>query len=147
MAYSHYNIQPQVIEPSWIESFADLFIVSLYGGMVAYTHLYIHPLPLFVQLIATGLLAFFLGTLGPQVDEIVEWLFFFSFGVILASLSPQIFDFFKTGHYSIGQIVQLSRQSLPYLLQILSPWTFALPMGLAFYKISHHQHYRHSRFF
>ena len=132
---------------SLLVSSADLLILFLYGGALSYTSSFIMPIDMTSQLIASGLLAFILGCFGPSLDEMFEWILFFSLGVFIAKLVPQIQEYSNSGNYSLGQIILTCKQTFPYCLQLLTPWAVAIPLGLSFYKVTAHQYYKHARFF
>ncbi len=136
-------------QPSLLVSVGDLFILFLYSFALCYVHAHVHPLSLNLQIVISGFLAFVLGTLGPSLEDLLEWLLFFSLGVFTALLSPQITHLYRTGEYSIDTMLLTCKQALPYYLQIMSPWTIALPLGLMFFRLSYQRsiYYRHSRFF
>jgi len=132
---------------SFLVSVADLFIISIYGGTLFYVSHFIIPLSTTEQLGASAFLAFTLGSLGPEVDEIVEWILFFALGIFAASIVPQFNHYMAHGTYDLNNVLLAFKQALPYSLQILSPWTLMLPLGLAFHKMSHKKYYHHPRFF
>ena len=132
---------------SIIVSLADLLILFLYGGSLYYTDQFIYPIEMSILLVASGFLAFTLGSLGPSPEEVFEWMLFFCLGILTAALSPQIVSYYQTGQYNLDSLWQTCVQTFPYILSLISPWALALPIGLFVHKITRRNYYRHARFF
>ena len=128
-------------------SMGDLFILFFYGGALYYTDQFIFPIEMRFLLVASAFLAFTLGTLGPTPEEIFEWVIFFCLGILVAALSPQIIHYFKSGAYSLDTLWETTRLTFPYILNLITPWVAAIPVGMIFHKNSHGTYYRHARFF
>ena len=124
-------------------------MLFLFGAAMTYVHYFIFPIPMSIQLLASGFLALILGSLGPSFGELIEWIFFFSFGIFTAVLSPQIIYTWKTGQLGKKEILATLYQTLPYCIELLSVWIVLVPVGYVFFKITSSQkrYYRHARFF
>ena len=137
--------------PSFIVASGDLFIIFIYGAALTYISTFVAPVDLLTQQIASGLLAFVLACLGPDFDEILEWIFFFALGIFVASLAPEIQTYYLTGTYSLEQILLTCKNTWPYALQLLFVWIYGMPPGLIFAKITQRfgqrSYYRHARFY
>ena len=142
------NLKEESMErPGFIVSTADFFFVFVYGGMMSYAHHFYHPLPEYAMLISSGALAFILGSFGPDLDEMIEWLLTFSLGVLVALLSPQIVHFYNTGVYDINAISETVKASIPFLFLLLKTWVYTFPVCFVFAKLTKRNYYRHARFF
>ena len=128
-------------------SMGDLFILFFYGGALYYTEQFIYPIEMKFILVASSFLAFTLGTLGPSPEDIVEWVLFFSLGSLTAALSPPIIAYCKTGAFSLEIIWQTTGFTIPYIVNLISPWAVAVPFGMIFHRTSYGKYYRHARFF
>ncbi len=133
--------------PNLFFNIGDLIVVFLYGLALSYFHSFIYPLETVHLWIASGLLAFFLGSFGPEVDEILEWIIGFGLGVMIALMAPQGLHYFKTGDLEIRAILDTALHGLPFILMLLSPWIVSLPLGFLLSKIYNRNYYRHARFF
>lgn len=131
----------------FIVSIADLFIILLYGACLCYINTYMFPLDTIIQLGASGILAFVLGTLGPTPEDLLEWTLFFVIGICLAALYPQLVQIYETQAVEPKALMEKVVATLPYCYQLLTPWFFTLPMGYIFFKVSRRHTYRHARFF
>ncbi len=133
--------------PNFFIDVADIVVVFLFGAALCYTHFFIYPLDTSQLWMASGVLAFFLGTFGPFLGEILEWMIAFALGITIALLMPQILHYGRTGAYDTKSLMDAALHGVPFILSLLSPWALCLPSGYLFYKLSHRNYYRHARFF
>lgn len=143
------RIWRKMYKPSFFETFTDLTLPFLFGGILSYIHYFLFPIPMTYQMIASGLLAFSLGSLGARFDEIIKWVLFFCFGIFVSVCSPQLIGWTKTGIFPLGEVLSSVQASIPYFFELLSAWAVMVPLGLAVFKIFRAQrhYYRHARFF
>lgn len=138
-------------KPGFFSDSFDLFVVFLSGVALAYVSNFVTPVHMQTQMMVSGLLAFVLACLGPEFDEILEWVFFFTLGIFIANLSPEIKSYYYKGTYSLPTIFVICKWTLPYCLKLLAPWFIAMPPGIIFAKLTNRltnrSYYRHARFF
>jgi len=134
-------------KPTFFEGFGDLLIVLLYGAALSYINTYVGLIDMKSQLIASGILAFFLGSFGPNLGELMEWIIIFVFGIYLVQFYPQISTYLYNGQYSVREIIEVGFDTIPYTLKMISPWLMSFPLGYIFFKITNRNHYRHSRLY
>lgn len=132
--------------PSLLVSIADLMIMFLYGLALCYYDNFIAPMSGTTQLLISFITALFLGSMGPNFDEVFEWIIFFALGVLVVFLYPTAMYAYQTNTLALQEFILAIKAGSLYTARILAAWLVGIPMGFVFHKITDTKYYRHNSF-
>lgn len=133
-------------KPSFFISIADLIILFFFGLLLCYYDSYVLPISGSVEFLISFTTALFLGSFGPSMDEVFEWIIFFSLGVITMHFYPAALTAYETQTLPLQEITEAGRVGGLYTAQLLTAWVAGIPVGYLFFKLTDSKYYRHNSF-
>ena len=132
--------------PSVIVALGDLILLFLLGASLSYIDFYVVSTDMKILMSATFVVSFILGSFGPSLGEVIEWVLFFSLGVFATYLYPQYLEYQATQSFSVTTLLINLQHAIFYSIQLLTPWCLGIPLGYTFHKITSYSYFRRNSY-
>lgn len=131
-----------MIRTPFIIAMGDLILLFLYGAVLCYMDQTLAYIDQTTILMAAFMPSLFLGLFGPSLGEIAEWILFFFLGVLSVHLYPYYNTYLINGSIPLNTLLLSTKNALLYSLNLFYVWSFGVPLGYLFYKLTSTPYYK-----
>lgn len=131
----------------FLNSVIDLLLIFFTSAAICYVSTYLFPMKISIQMMASFVFALVMASHKPDLNDILEWVIFFAFGILTAKMFPLMVEYGQTGNVSVGHLIDVMVDALPYTLKLIAPWILAIPLGLSLEEPNRSSYFKHRGFF